>query len=93
MHVGTLTFALLIPGAQSLKDKRHVVKSLVETARRKFNVSVAEVEDLDVWRRATIGVACVSNDAAYTNRVLDKVLDYFESEPAVSVAGVELEML
>ena len=93
MHIGTLTVTLLLAEGSSLKDKRHVVKSLVETTRRKFNVSIAEVDDLDLWRRATLGVAIVSNDSQHANRVLDKVLDFFESHPEFEVAGVALEML
>ncbi len=93
MHVGTLTVTIYLAEGSSLKDKRQMIKSLVETTRRKFNVSIAEVDDLDVWRRATLGVACVSNDAAHVNRVLDKVLDYMESNPALDVGEVQMEML
>jgi uncharacterized protein YlxP (DUF503 family) len=93
MHIATLTVTLHLAEGSSLKDKRQVVRSLVETTRRKFNVSIAEVADLDLWRRATLGVACVSNHAAHANRVLDKVLDYLESNPEISVGAVEMEML
>jgi uncharacterized protein YlxP (DUF503 family) len=78
---------------QSLKDKRQIIKSLIETTRRKFNISIAEVDNLDAWRTATIGVACVANDAGYVNRVLDKVVDTLESNPAIEVAEIDLEML
>ena len=93
MHIGTLTVVLHLGEGSSLKDKRQVIKSLIETTRQKFNVSIAEIDDLDIWRRATIGVACVSNDAAHANRVLDKVLDFIEANAAVSVGEIELEML
>ena len=53
MHVGTLVVTIYLGEGSSLKDKRSVVKSLVETTRQKFNVSVAEVGDLDLWRKAT----------------------------------------
>ncbi len=92
-HIGSLTVTLYIHSADSLKDKRSIVKSLIETTRRKFNVSMAEVDDLDKWRRATIGIACVANDPQYVNRVLDKVLDTLESNPAVDVGEVELDLL
>ena len=93
MHIGVLTVVIHLAEGSSLKDKRQVVKSLVETTRHKFNVAVAEVADLDLWRRATLGVATVSNDAAHANRVLDKVIDYFESNPSISVGEVSIEML
>jgi uncharacterized protein YlxP (DUF503 family) len=92
MHIGTLTVVLYLHAAESLKDKRQVVKSLIETTRQKFNISIAEVDDLDKWRKATIGIACVANDKAYVNRVLDKVVSTLESNPAVEVGAVELEL-
>ncbi|MCW3096643.1 MAG: hypothetical protein JWL77_2261 [Chthonomonadaceae bacterium] len=92
MHIGTLTVVLYLHAAESLKDKRHVVKSLIETTRQKFNISIAEVDDLDKWRKATIGIAFVANDKAYVNRVLDKVVNTLESNPAVEVGEVELEL-
>ena len=93
MHIGTLRIALHLAEGSSLKDKRQVIKSLIETTRRKFNVSIAEVADQDIWRRATLGIAVVSNDASFANRVLDKVLDYIESNPEVDVGEVEMEIL
>ena len=93
MHIGSLTVTLYLHAAESLKDKRSVIKSLIETTRRKFNVSIAEVDDLDKWRRATIGIACVSNDVQYLNGVLDKVVESLESNPAIEVGEVDLELL
>jgi len=93
MIIGILTVTLMIPGADSLKDKRQVLKSILENIRNKYNVSAAEVGDNDTWRRATIGVACVSNDRGMSNRILDKVVDYIESNPLISVVDVDLEFI
>ena len=93
MRIGTLTITLYLHDTESLKDKRQIIKSLIETNRRKFNISIAEVDDLDKWRKAVIGIACVANDGKYVNQVLDKVLDSIESDPQLDVGEVELEML
>lgn len=93
MHIGTLTITIYLHAADSLKDKRQIVKSLIETTRHKFNISMAEVDDLDKWRKATLGVACVANDAQFVNRVLDKVVDTLESNPAIEVGEIDMEML
>lgn len=93
MIIGILTVTLMIPGANSLKDKRQVLRSILENIRNKFNVSVAEVGDNDTWRRATIGAACVSNDRGMANRILDKVVDYIESNPVISITAVDLEFV
>jgi uncharacterized protein YlxP (DUF503 family) len=93
MHIGALTVTIFLAEGSSLKDKRQVVKSLVEQTRRKFNVAIAEVDDLDLWQRATLGITTVANDSAHVNRVLDKVLDHLESHPEFSVGAVALEIL
>lgn len=93
MHIGVLTIDLQLLEADSLKEKRQILKSLIETTRQRFNVSIAEVDHLDLWRRATLAVVCVSNAGAHTNRVLDKVLDYVESNPSITVAGVQMELM
>lgn len=93
MIVGTLHLELAIPAANSLKDRRQVLKSLVAHLRNKFNVSAAEVDDPQVWRRAFLGVACVANETAFVNQVLDKVVDTVRSEPRVTLIDYELEIL
>jgi len=93
MVVGLAEVELHIPESNSLKDKRQVLKSLLETIRQKFNVSAAEVEQLDIWRRATLGFACVSNDQRFANQVLDKVIDLIESNPRVNVGEIRVEFL
>jgi uncharacterized protein len=88
MQIGVLTVRLRIEGADSLKDKRQVVRSLVQRMRGKFNVSASEIEDLDVWRRATLGVAIVTNDARFTNQVLMQVINYIEHHLAADGRAV-----
>ncbi|EYF02257.1 DUF503 domain-containing protein [Chondromyces apiculatus] len=73
MFVGILRLRLEIVGSRSLKDKRRVVKSMKERAQARFRVSVAEVGQLDDPRRATLGVAVVSNESAQCDRVLADV--------------------
>lgn len=93
MVIGILTAELAIDGADSLKDKRQVLKSLLAHLRNEFNVSAAEVDDHDVWRRATIGVAVVATDAAFANQVLDKVVDHIERDPRAELGHYGLEIL
>jgi uncharacterized protein YlxP (DUF503 family) len=93
MHVGTLSVVLKLGEGNSLKDKRRVVRSLIDTARRRFNVSIAEVDDQDLLRTATIGVATVSNDSAHANSVLSKVLEFIQSHPELDVYDVAMEFL
>ena len=93
MVIGICTLQLILSGSQSLKDKRQVIKSLLDRIRERFNVSAAEVDDLDSWQRATLGFACVSNEQSFVDRVLQKVLSTVESNPLVEVAAVEMEFV
>jgi len=76
MNVGTCKIRLRLPENSSLKGKRQVLKSITARLKNKFNVSIAEVGDNDLWQLATLGVCCVSNDRRYTNEVLSKVVDF-----------------
>jgi uncharacterized protein YlxP (DUF503 family) len=82
MVVGSLRLVFLIPHAGSLKDKRAVVRKIIDRARAKFNASVAEVGDLDVHRRAVIGVSVVSNDATHATSMLTNIASTMASSAA-----------
>lgn len=75
MPVGLLTLELHIPDAQSLKDKRHVLRSLKDKLRRQFNVAVAELDHHDAWQRSVVGVVTLSNEEKHVKEVLQKALD------------------
>ncbi len=93
MVVGVCTLELEIPSSHSLKDKRHVVKSLTARVRRDFNVSVAEVDSLDSWQHAILGIVCVSSDANYARGLLEKVMDSIErSRLDAVIADYSIEM-
>ena len=76
MVVGVCRLTLSIAGSYSLKDKRRVVKSIVERVRHRFNVAVAEVGEHDVWNAAVLGVACVSVSSRHASEILDHVVTY-----------------
>jgi uncharacterized protein YlxP (DUF503 family) len=75
MPVGLLTLELHIPDAQSLKDKRQVLRSLKDKLRRQFNVAVAELDHQDLWQRSVVGVVTLSTEEKHVNEVLQRVLD------------------
>lgn len=93
MVVGIARVVLGIPGAQSLKDKRSVVRRVIDRVRAKFNAAVAEVGDNDVHRRAVIGVSVVSNDRRHVNEMLDTILAFVStaSEALVIDRSIEIE--
>ena len=73
MPVGKLTLEVAIPHAQSLKDRRQVVRSLKDKLRHGFNLSVAEMDEGVVWNSATIGIACISGSTSYLTGQLEVI--------------------
>jgi hypothetical protein len=71
--IGVITFEIRIEDSHSLKDKRHVVQSLKERLRHKFNVAVAEIDYQDLWQRAAVAAVTVSNDHVHAEQVLQSV--------------------
>ena len=78
MIVGVCHVMVQIPGARSLKDKRGVVKSLIARVSGRFNVSIAEVDHLDVYHTAGVGICCVSNSAQHADEVIQHVIRFVE---------------
>ena len=94
MNIGVCRIELRLPENLSLKGKRRVLKSITSRVRNKFNVSVAEVDDQELWQLAIIGICCVSNNSRYTNEVLSKVVDFIvNSRFEVEVLNYEIELL
>jgi len=79
VNVGVCKIKLRLPDNLSLKGKRQVVKSVTARLKNKFNISVAEVEDNDLWQLATIGICVVSNDQRFSNEVLSKAVEFVVS--------------
>ncbi|MGH7161923.1 MAG: DUF503 domain-containing protein [Planctomycetota bacterium] len=93
MFVGVLQVSLALEKASSLKEKRHVVKSVLDRLRDAFNVSAAEVDDLDLWRRAGLGFSAVSNDSAHARGILQQVLNHLRRHPEARVVDHQIEVL
>ena len=94
MNVGVCKVSLRLPENLSLKGKRGVLKSIATRVRSKFNVSVAEVDDQNLWQLATLGICCVSNDKRYSNEVLSKVVDFINNGRfEVEMLNYEIEIL
>jgi uncharacterized protein YlxP (DUF503 family) len=81
MFVGVLRFSLDVPGARSLKDKRSVVRSLKERIQARLKVSIAEIGVLDDPRRATLGVAVVSNSSTVCDQLMSSVMSVASTLP------------
>ena len=94
MNVGAMVVRLRLPENHSLKGKRKTVKSITAQVANKFNVSVAVVDDHDLWQVATLGVSCVSSDGRHANEVLSRVMSFIEANPGdAEVLDYEIEII
>ena len=94
MHVCVCKLRLQLPGTSSLKGKRQIVQSLISRIRNKFNVSIAEVEELDSWQNTVLAVSCVSNSKRHGEEVIAKVISYIEGTRGdVLITDIDRETL
>lgn len=94
MVIGSLLLEVHINSAHSLKNKRSVVKSVLQRLRNEFNVSTAEVGEQDRWQIAQLGVVCVSSDQQYARQQLQAVVDWlYTNRPDLDISVAEIELL
>jgi uncharacterized protein YlxP (DUF503 family) len=92
MIVGTLRMRFVLRESHSLKDKRSVIRSLKSTLQSKFNISVAEIDEQDVWQSAQLGVATVGTDGPLVQSVLTNVVNYARYFGGVELVDTEQEI-
>lgn len=92
MVVGALTLDLFLPDNRSLKGKRQILNHLKDQVRNRFNVSVAEVGENDLWQRCRLGVAVVSNERAFADQVLSKVVSFVAEDRRAVLLDYQLEI-
>ena len=94
MHVGVCLIRLHLPANASLKGKRQVASSITARVKNRFNVSIAEVEDQELWQSLVLGISCVSNEPGHAQEVISKVVDFIqELRPDADLYDWEVEVL
>lgn len=93
MVVGVCRIELHLPEGRSLKSKRQILSSLKTRLCQTFRVSVAELEDHDLWQRSVLGVACIANESSHVNRVLDQSINMIRTTPTLELLNFRIELL
>ena len=93
MIVGICHLDVIIPENHSLKGKRQVIKKIIDRVRNRFNISIAEVGDNELWQRSQLGMSLVGNNRRFVNSYLDRVVNFIEAMNIVDIAHSELEIL
>jgi uncharacterized protein YlxP (DUF503 family) len=92
MFVGICKLELHLMDGNSLKEKRQVIRSIVERLKNRFNISIAEVGHMDIIRRSTIGFTVVSNEKAYIERLMGKVINFIDLDTRVQIINLDKEI-
>jgi uncharacterized protein len=93
MIVGTGRIYLYANWVHSLKEKRMIVNSIIQRVKNKFNVSIAEVENLDMHQSIVIGIACVSNSTSHSNTCIQNVIEFIENNTEAVIEDSIIEIL
>jgi uncharacterized protein YlxP (DUF503 family) len=94
MNTGICKIKLHIPENQSLKDKRRIVKSIISRLRNQYNISIAEVDDHDLWQLATLGISCVSNNGQHIDETITKTINFIvQNYPELEIVSQETEII
>lgn len=92
MVIGACSLKLMLFESNSLKEKRHIIKSIIERLKSRFNISIAEIDLNDSWQTSVIGFACVSNDSSHANKVLSNVIKFIDNDNRVEIVDYEIEL-
>lgn len=93
MVIGVCKITLSIDQAFSLKEKRHIVKSIIERLKSRFNASIAEVGLNDKWKNAIIGIACVSNETSHADSIMANIVNFVEKDGRVEIIDYSTEII
>jgi len=89
-HVGVLSVELYFPAPNSLKEKRMILKSVLDRIRGKFNVSAAEIGELDKWQKSICGVSMIGNEKEFVDSGLQKIVSLLEHENGIQVIDYQI---
>lgn len=93
MLVGVCEIELFIYDSNSLKEKRQVIKSLIGRIQSRFNVSIGEIDEQDIWNKAVIGFAVVSNNSNLLDQSLTSVINFIDNDHRIEITNKNREIL
>jgi len=93
MFIASAVVEVIMPDVHTLKEKRQIIKSVIQRTRNIFNVSIAEVDEMDRWQIGVLGLACVSGKSVHANQQLDAVLRLLEEDGRFEMGRIDRELL
>lgn len=93
MVVGVCQVDLRIPGNASLKGKRKVLRKIIDRVKNRYNISISEIGDNDLWQRSQLGLSVVGNDSRHINSSLDKIINFIDGMNVAEIVHSEIEII
>lgn len=93
MIIGRCLIRLRLFSPNSLKEKRRILKSLIEKLKSRYNISIAEVGENDSWQIAEIGIAVVANKSVFADEVINKIVYFIDNFDSVEIIDIDIEMI
>lgn len=93
MIVGIVQVEIFLYEVNSLKEKRHIVKSLIERLKSRFNISIAETSDLDIWNKGVIGFSVVGNSSDFVASNISRVLNFIDNDGRLEIINQSIEII
>jgi uncharacterized protein YlxP (DUF503 family) len=93
MIIGRCLIKLRLFSPNSLKEKRRIIKSLIEKLKNRYNISIAEVGDNDLWQISQIGIVVVANSSVFADEIINKVIYFIDNFDEVEIIDIDIEMI
>lgn len=93
MIIGRCLIRLRLFSPNSLKEKRRILKSLIERLKSRYNISIAEVGENDSWQIAEIGIGVVANKSVFADEVINKIVHFIDNFDSVEIIDIDIEMI
>ncbi len=93
MVIGILELEIKLFFSDSLKNKRRIIKSLIDRIRNNFNVSVSEIRHQDLWQRAGLGIALLTTEGKFAQSILSKIVDFIKKDKKISLIDSRMEIM
>lgn len=89
MLVGVCELFIYLPDSQSLKDKRNIIKSIKVHLRKKYNISISEIGQKNIWKKCTIGICCIADNRQIIDKIIDRVIKDIESNSKIELVNFQ----
>ena len=93
MVIGILELEIKLFSSDSLKEKRRIIKSLIDRIRNNFNVSVSEIRHQNLWQRAGLGIALLTTEGKFAQSILSKIVEFIKKDKKISLIDSKMEIM